>query len=174
MIRIGTRSRRTKIFAMLLGGMVIGATTAITAAWDAADARGGGRGHASVGRASGGFFGGRSGPSRASMRPLRAGGHHARTGHRASLRPVSSFRQHAPGGMRRSLDADVARAKGARDSLRNFRLSGDEREKSNQEQRRRSEADRARRETTIRRQQEAQRRREQFEEADRTNQKLFD
>jgi hypothetical protein len=159
MIRIGTRSRRTKIFAMLLGGMVIGATTAITAAWDAADARGGGRGHASVGRAS--------------MRPLRAGGHHARTGHRASLRPVSSFRQHAPGGMRRSLDADVARAKGARDSLRNFRLSGDEREKSNQEQRRRSEADRARRETTIRRQQEAQRLRERYEEADRANQKLF-
>jgi hypothetical protein len=79
-----------------------------------------------------------------------------------------------PRGIRRSLDADVARAKGARTSLRSFRLSGGEREKSLQEQRRRSEADRARRETTIRRQQEAQRVRERYEEADRKIQKLFE
>jgi hypothetical protein len=171
MMRIGTTSRRAKLFAMLLGGAVLGAAT--VTAWDAADARGGGRGHASVGRASGGFFGGRSGPSRASIRPLRAGGHHARAGYRASLRPARSVRHHAPGGIRR-LDADVARAKGARASLRNFRPSGDEREKSLQEQRRRSEADRARREATIRRQQEAQRLRERYEEADRKNQKLFE
>jgi hypothetical protein len=173
MTRIRTTYRRTRLLALLLGTAVFCAATALTAAWDAADARGGGRGHASVGRGSGGFFGGRSGPSRASIRPLRAGGHHARTGHRASLRPARSFRHRARGSIRRSLDADVARANGARASLRNFRLSGNEREKSLQEQRRRSEADRARRETTIRRQQEAQRLRERYEEADRANQKLF-
>ncbi len=172
MMRIGTTSRRATLFAMLLGGTVLGAAT--VAAWDAADARGGGRAHASVGRASGGFFGGRSGPSRASIRPLRAGGHQARTGYRTSLRSVRSLRHHAPGGIRRGLDAGVARANGARASLRSFRLSGDEREKDLQEQRRRSEADRARREATIRRQQEAQRLRERYEEADRKNQKLFE
>lgn len=67
----GRHSRRAGLFALVLGSAVFCATTAITAAWDSADARGG-RGHASVGRASGGFFGGRSGASRASIRPMRA------------------------------------------------------------------------------------------------------
>jgi hypothetical protein len=120
MMRIGTTTRR-KLFAVLVGGAVVGAAT--VSVWESAEARGG-RGHASVGRASGGFFGGRSGPSRASIRPLRASGHHARGGYRASLRsvrpvrggyrdklrPFRSVTPGNPGGIRRGLDAGARRA----------------------------------------------------------------
>jgi hypothetical protein len=165
-------NRRAKLFALILGSAVFCATTALTAAWDAADARG--RGHASVGRASGGFFGGRSGPGRASIRPFRAGGHHARTGYRTSLRPARSFRHHASGGIRRGVKAGARAAERPRASMRQVRISGDEREKQLQRLRL-IEADRARRETSIRRQQqEDQRRLERFQEVDRRNQKLFD
>lgn len=86
-------SRRGKLFALLLGSAVFCGSLAMTAAWDAADARGGGarshgaRSHGSVGRASGGFFGGRS-----------------------AARPARSFRHHGPTGVRRAFNAGARQA----------------------------------------------------------------
>jgi hypothetical protein len=113
MMRIGITTRRAKLFAVLVGSAVLGAAMVTT--WESAEARGG-RGHASVGRASGGFFGGRSGPSRASIRPLRASSHHARTGYRTSLRPVRNMTHGRPDGIRRGLNAGARQA--ARDPER--------------------------------------------------------
>lgn len=156
MIRIERRAtgRRARLFALLFGAAVSCATTALTAAWDAADARG--RGHASVGRASGGFFGGRSGPSRASIRPFRASKHQARGGYRDKLRPVRKAAQ----GRR----ADRPKA-----SLRPFRLSGSERQRQFL---RREAAERARRAANSR-QQQAQRLREQYQRAERRSGETF-
>ena len=191
--------KHSRLLALLVGGAVFCASM-VAATWESADARGshGGRSHASVGRASGGFFGhrasgssrhaaGHRGGYRTSLRSVRsavvrypsrirafkAGTRHTAKVHR-ELRAFRSVRHHRADGIRQGLDAGARPAREA-DKRRAFdRLSGDEKAKIYQRASNADAAARAResQERAQRQRQEAQYRK--YYETERRNQDLWD